>query len=107
MKKRMEEYISQHLGEPLTLDTVADAFSISPVYLSSWFKKNMNVNFLTYVSTAKMEHAIKLLCQPNPPKIYEVATAVGIDNTTTFIRQFKKHTGVTPSQYQKNAVDTV
>ena len=107
MKKRMEEYIFQHLSEPLTLDTVADAFSISPVYLSSWFKKNMNVNFLTYVSTAKMEHAIKLLCQPNPPKIYEVATAVGIDNTTTFIRQFKKHTGVTPSQYQKNAVDTV
>lgn len=107
MKMRMEEYISQHLSEPLTLDTVADAFSISPVYLSSWFKKNMNINFLTYVSTARMEHAIRLLCQPNPPRIYEVATAVGIDNTTTFIRQFKKHTGVTPSQYQKNVVDTV
>ena len=50
-----------------------------------------------------MQYATELLCQNNPPKIYEIATAVGIENTTTFIRQFKKYTGITPSQYQKNA----
>ena len=102
MKQRMEKYISEHLSEPLTLDTVADAFSITPVYLSSWFKKNMNTNFLSYISNARMEHAKELLCDPNPPKIYEIALAVGIENPATFIRQFKKHTGITPSQYQKN-----
>ena len=42
-----------------------------------------------------MERASELLCQPNPPKIYEVALAVGIDNTATFIRQFK-NTQVSP-----------
>ena len=80
---------------------MAEAFSITPVYLSSWFKKNLGVNFLNYISAARMERASELLCQPNPPKIYEVALAVGIDNAATFIRQFKKHTGLTPSQYQK------
>ncbi|MGN0307149.1 MAG: helix-turn-helix domain-containing protein [Lachnospiraceae bacterium] len=50
-----------------------------------------------------MQHATELLRQNNPPKIYEIATAVGIENTATFIRQFKKYTGITPSQYQKNA----
>lgn len=102
MKQRMEEYISLHLSEPLTLDTVADAFSITPVYLSSWFKKNMDTNFLSYISFTRMERAIEMLCQPNPPKIYEIALAVGIENPATFIRQFKKHTGITPSQYQKS-----
>ena len=101
MQQCMEKYIADHLSEPLTLDTVAEAFSITPVYLSSWFKKNLGVNFLNYISAARMERAGELLCQPNPPKIYEVALAVGIDNTATFIRQFKKHTGLTPSQYQK------
>lgn len=105
MKKRMEDYIMMHLNEPLTLDTVAEAFSITPVYLSSWFKKNMGTNFLSYISNARMQRAIELLCQANPPKIYEIAMAVGIDNTATFIRQFKKYTGTTPSQYQKNTKD--
>ena len=89
MQQCMEKYIADHLSEPLTLDTVAEAFSITPVYLSSWFKKNLGVNFLNYISAARMERAGELLCQPNPPKIYEVALAVGIDNTATFIRQFK------------------
>ena len=52
-----------------------------------------------------MQRAIELLCQANPPKIYEIAMAVGIDNTATFIRQFKKYTGTTPSQYPKNTKD--
>ena len=99
---RMEEYINSHLSEPLTLSSVAEAFSITPVYLSSWFKKNMGTNFSTYVSAIKMDYAIKLLCQENPPKIQDIASSVGIDSTATFIRQFKKHTGTTPSQYQKN-----
>ena len=103
MKKQMEEYIAAHLSDPLSLDIVADTFSITPVYLSSWFKKNMGTNFLSYISNARMQYATELLCQNNPPKIYEIATAVGIENTTTFIRQFKKYTGITPSQSQKNA----
>ena len=101
----MEEYISKHLKEPLTLSTVADIFSITPVYLSSWFKKNMGVNFSSYIAAARMERAIKLLCKQNSPKIHEIAAEVGIDSTATFIRQFKKHTGTTPSQYQKNWTD--
>ena len=105
IKSRMEEYISKHLKEPLTLSTVADIFSITPVYLSSWFKKNMGVNFSSYIAAARMERAIKLLCKQNSPKIHEIAAEVGIDSTATFIRQFKKHTGTTPSQYQKNWTD--
>ncbi|MFR6590452.1 MAG: helix-turn-helix transcriptional regulator [Gallintestinimicrobium sp.] len=94
MQQCMEKYIADHLSEPLTLDTVAEAFSITPVYLSSWFKKNLGVNFLNYISAARMERASELLCQPNPPKIYEVAPAVGIDNTATFIRH--QETQVSP-----------
>lgn len=101
MKQRMEEYILEHINEPLTLDSVADVFSITPVYLSGWFGKNMGANFLPYISAIRMEKAKEMLSQPDPPKVYEVAQAVGIENTATFIRQFKKHTGITPSQYQK------
>lgn len=56
MKQRMEEYIFQHMSEPLTLDTVADAFSIT---ISEKFIAKRNTFYESLLFTAGQS----LLCQ--------------------------------------------
>ena len=102
MKSRMITYLSDNIAEDLSLERVAGDFSITSIYLSSWFKKNYNINYLTYVSSLRMEEAIRIMHTKKSSKIYEIAKMVGIANTATFIRQFKRHTGITPEQYRRS-----
>lgn len=106
MKERILQYLKEHLTEELSLDSVADQFAISPTYLSSWFKKKTGVNFLSYISMLRMEKALLLLKQDRSIKVYELGQLVGIENAATFIRQFKKYTGMTPEQYRKSFLDS-
>ena len=86
---------------PLSLETIAAAFDITPVYLSSWFKKNMGINLSTHIANVRMEEAKRLLVENRSLKVQEVAETVGIPSISTFIRQFKNYTGITPDQYRK------
>ena len=96
------QYVNSHYAQVLSLEIVAEAFDLNPVYLSNMFKKNTGVNFSAYVSKLRMDKAILLIQESASLKIYEIAERVGIDNPATFIRQFKKYTGVTPVQYRRN-----
>jgi len=46
-----------------------------------------------------MEHA-KYLLNTEDANISEVSYSVGYDDYRSFYRAFKKHTGLTPSEYQ-------
>ncbi len=94
-------YVNEHVTTDLSLESVAQVFSITPVYLSSLFKKLSGQTFLLYVSNRRMEMATEILKHTDSIKIYELSKKVGIENTATFIRQFKKYTGTTPDQYRK------
>lgn len=107
IRKKIIVYIRDNLSSNLSLESVADEFSITSVYLSSWFKKEFSINFSSYVSNLRMEEATKILKKSHSIKIYELSKKVGIENTATFIRQFKRYTGVTPEQYRKNLKDDV
>lgn len=54
----------------------------------------------TYILKVKLTYAKKLLASQNK-SIGEVATECGIFDVNYFSRVFKKHFGVTPSQYRK------
>lgn len=54
----------------------------------------------TYIQQVKIAYAKKLLTRSNKP-ISEIADMCGIFDVNYFSRIFKKHTGVTPTQYQR------
>ncbi|WP_317347153.1 response regulator [Blautia argi] len=97
----VKRYISAHIGEHLTLQNVADAFSISPNYLSQLFKKYNDTGFNEYCTQMKVEKAKQLLRNENQ-KVYEVSEALGFESAFYFSKVFKKATGMAPKDYQNH-----
>ncbi|MGB8454453.1 MAG: AraC family transcriptional regulator [Anaerocolumna sp.] len=94
-------YINEHYSEALGLDSISSHFGITPVYLSSWFKKNTGINLSVYINNIRMEEAKKLLLNHKNLKISDIAARIGISTASTFIRQFKNYAGCTPDQYRQ------
>ncbi|MBF9014606.1 helix-turn-helix domain-containing protein [Oceanispirochaeta sp. M2] len=95
---RVQRYVEENYQRDLTLSEIAETVFLSPVYFCRLFKELTGLNFLTYLTNHRMEKAKELLVT-NQYKIGEVGQLVGYNNTKYFTRVFKKHCGVTPSDY--------
>ena len=60
-------------------------------------------NFFDFVNRYRIEEAKKLLANPADKKItvLEVLYEVGFNSKSSFNTLFKKHTGLTPSEFKK------
>ena len=94
----VKKYIQEHIKEKLTLNRVAEVFSISPNYLSVLFSKYNDVGFTDYINQSKIEAAKKMLSESDL-KIYEVSDILGFESAFYFSRVFKKITGLAPRDY--------
>lgn len=93
------EYIQLHYNEQITLNDVAENAYLSTYYISRMFKKELGKCFVDYLNEVRIEKAKELL-RDVKYKNYEVAEMVGIPDAHYFSRLFKKHAGVTPTEYR-------
>ena len=63
------------------------------------FKKINKVTPAQYLINLRITNAVELLIGSNK-NITEIANAVGIEDSLYFSRLFKRHTGVSPSDYR-------
>lgn len=95
-------YIGSHYQEQLTLGQLAEREHLSAPYLSSFFEKYMGINFSTYYTNLRLEHAVRdLLCTDIP--VEQVALNSGFSDPRSFVRAFKKRYNMVPSAYRKQA----
>ena len=93
-------YISEHYRESnMNISVIAQHLGLSEGHLSHIFKKETSYTVVNYLTMYRMHMAMKTLrdCRH---KVYEVAEMVGYRDVTYFSSQFKKYTGMTPSEYQ-------
>ncbi|WP_181909606.1 helix-turn-helix domain-containing protein [Paenibacillus taihuensis] len=95
-------YMEEHFSEELSLDIIASKLNITSGYLSTYFKEMMGANFVDYVNEFRIKQAWALLLQ-SELKIQDVALKSGYNTLSSFNRTFKKFTGVTPTEYRRNA----
>lgn len=99
-------YISQNYGKPdIGIKTVADSIGISEGHLSHVFKSETDYTVNSYITRYRIKAAMKLLADCRY-KVYEVAEMVGYKDITYFSATFKKITGVNPSEYQDNIINS-
>jgi AraC-like DNA-binding protein len=97
-----EERIYQ--DEELTLRTLADALEVSPHQLSWIINEEFRVSFPTLVNGYRIEEVKSRLADPSfdGGSILETALDAGFNTKASFNRAFKRHTGMTPSEYKKS-----
>lgn len=102
MKETLYRFVDENLcNRDLSLNFVANAFSLSDSYVSRLFKEKTGSNFLDYMNRARIEKAKMILLSESQISIQEAGILVGYDSDTTFRRIFKKYEGITPSQFRK------
>ena len=93
------EYISQHYNENITNDALAAALGMSTVYFRKLFTSVMGVSPIAYARNLRIEKAKEMLGS-DYGTLSDVAVSLGYASLYDFSRDFKKHTGVSPSKYQ-------
>lgn len=103
--ERMLTYIQEHYREnDLSLDRLADEFQLSPTYVSKLFKEHTESNFIDHLIEIRINASKELLADPDR-KVNKIGEAVGYANTGSFLRTFKKYTGMTPTEYRDSLQD--
>ena len=85
----------------VSLEELSKVFHFTVPYLSKLIKLNAGHTFKEIIQTIKLNKAVELLILSSL-KIYAISEAIGYENTTHFIRTFKKVYGISPNQYRKN-----
>ena len=94
-----KRYIMQNYSDPeLNLTRVAEHVNLSPSYVSQLFKRLDNCTFTEYLNSVRIEQAKKLLSTTHM-RVYEVADAVGYQNSKYFFQLFKQITGKRPREF--------
>lgn len=94
------DYMKAHYQEELSLASVAEKFSYSPTYLSRIFKKNVDINFQTYLTDIRVEHAVRDLTKTNY-EIGDIAVFHGFSDGRAFTKAFIKRYECLPSEFRK------
>jgi len=93
-------YIKEHLTEDLSLKTIAEKLSISPIYFHNTFKTSTGKTLRDYVEEQRIKKAIKLLTTTNY-SLTQIAYESGFSSQSYFSYVFKRKMKVTPREYVK------
>ncbi|MCR5792335.1 MAG: response regulator [Lachnospiraceae bacterium] len=93
-------YTEKKYYNDLNLDFLSSLFYLNRSYISHLFKKNTGLTYSSYLTQLRISKAIELL-EKTDKKPYQIAKAVGYDNSKYFFRIFKKETGYTPEEYRE------
>ena len=95
----LRDYLNEHLGGNITLQSVCKRFGVSQTYLSKLFRKYADQSFNQYFTGLRMEKAIELMKENQGFFIKDVAAMVGYPDQFYFSRIFRSYTGKCPSDY--------
>lgn len=100
-EKKMITYLEKNYDKNISLESLSKVLEFNPTYLSTFFKKNIGINFQEYLTRIRLREATMQLGTSNNT-IAEIAFNNGFTNLNSFNSSFKKMFNQTPSSYRKN-----
>lgn len=94
------KHVNEYFSHDLSVAFLASQCGLSETHYSVLFKKQTGMNFVAYINTLRLNHACDLISKDPNKKLSEIAEECGFRSQTYFNTMFKRHTGLTPSEYR-------
>lgn len=106
--KAVEDGIRQqrlHLESQINLERFAELVGVKPRELSTIINDHYQQNFFEFINSQRVEEAKRLLAAPEcvGDTVLDILYKSGFNSQSAFHRFFKRMTGMTPSEYRKQA----
>lgn len=105
LEKRIEEWMANEgFTEPgITIETLSSLLYTNSKYLSVYINTHKQQTFREWINELRIDKAKLLLLQYPQMTINEVALKIGFSDKSHFLRQFKKQTNISTSEWKKIA----
>lgn len=101
LMEKILDYIHANYMKDIMLVDINTEFAISPQRVNALFKEELGSNFKTYLNEYRIKMAQEIQLNDKNIKTAELSELVGFNSATSFIRVYKKYTGISPQEYQK------
>jgi AraC-like DNA-binding protein len=98
--RKVSAYVSDHIFEKITVESIAEYLELNRSYLSRCFKKDTSMKLIDYIHEVKMEESKRLLLYTQKP-IVEIAIMLGFSSQNHFQTLFKNMMGTTPAKFRQ------
>jgi len=107
-EKKIKQYMEDekpYLDSLLNIKGLATMLSMPTHHLSHVINSNINQKFFDFINSYRIEESKRLLEQYNPREktILEILYESGFNSKSVYNTAFKKHTGLTPTQYREKS----
>lgn len=93
-------FVKTHVNLPLSLEDMAQEINVTKSHLGRIFRESLGISPLQYVTRTKVQCAQRLL-MTTTHSIRYIASEVGFQDVSYFIRVFKRSIGLTPQEYRE------
>lgn len=97
--ERATHYFNENYNQEIVIEEYARERLMTPCWFIQNFKKVTKYTPMQYIVSLRIHNAMNLI-ETTKYNITQIASAVGYDNSLYFSRLFKKHTGMSPSEYK-------
>lgn len=98
---QVKDYISLNTEKDLTVSYVAQKFGYHENYISKIFKETYGIPLKKYITSKKLENACTLL-NTSLYTVKQIACLLSFKSENHFIKFFKYHKRITPSEYRNS-----
>ncbi len=98
LANRAAEWIRAAADRPVKVTEAAERFGYNVDYLSRLFRREFGKGLKEYIDTARMQYIKNLLLNSAVP-LKEIAEACGFEEYKHFLKYFKYHENMTPTEF--------
>ncbi len=93
------DYINNHLGQDLSLETLAAFFYVNKYHIAHIFKDNMGISLHQYILKKRLQASKNGILSGTP--FNQIIYQYGFHDYTSFYRAFKKEFGLSPTEFKE------
>lgn len=105
LKNNLLQYMKTekpYLNSNLRLNDLAEQLNLSRHHTSQIINEHFDTNFFDFINTYRIEEAKNLLSENDGLNITDIIYSSGFNNRASFYKTFKKHTSMTPGEFNES-----